>query len=372
MREPLQESATPGGQAAEWFMIIHAAEDPSAELVQQWLDWIEASDENRRAFEEVVRVWHDITPAIINRRRAASCDDCYDGSTSVAAWHAHAATTEPASGRRVSMWGQHRSLLAAAGALIICAILAFAASDWRVLPAQKLISAGHFETGTGEHLELLLADGSHVTLGAHSKLAVGFSQRRRQVRLESGEAFFSVEKDPSRPFEVLALDGAITAVGTAFNVQAVKDRVTVTVTEGAVRVAEPTERADIRDGDPIGKELRVAHGQQVSYRPAGRDHSGERARVKRVDAKESARWRDGWLVYRNEPLKYVVADIARYTNLKFTVTDPAAELQFSGAVFKDRVAEWIVALPEVSPVVIDRQGELVVISLRSESLVVQH
>ena len=97
--------------------------------------------------------------------------------------------------------------------------------------------ADEFVTRTGEQMEVTLDDGSHVWLGAKSRLSVAFTGQQRAVRLDSGEAFFSVRKDRRRPFTVHASNGDITAVGTAFNVREVADRVIVTVAEGVVKVS---------------------------------------------------------------------------------------------------------------------------------------
>ncbi|MEH3160166.1 MAG: FecR domain-containing protein [Sphingomonas taxi] len=63
-----------------------------------------------------------------------------------------------------------------------------------------------------------LDDGSTVTLGAQTVLTVGFTRERRQLALERGEALFEVAHDRSRPFVVQTPFGAVTAVGTAFDV----------------------------------------------------------------------------------------------------------------------------------------------------------
>lgn len=356
MKSPGRTSTAVTEVAVEWFLKIRAVEDPPAELVQEWMAWLAASEDHRRAFEQVTQLWHGVTPALTTRHGEASSLDAYDGSTTVAQWREQC---EPSEASPATSRGHWRGALAAiAAGVVACGILLAWTLPWG--SRNGAVSAGSFDTRSGEHLHLLLADGSQVTLGADSRLRVDFSSQRRSLQLQAGEAYFLVAKDKSRPFEVHAMDSSITAVGTAFNVRAIEDRVTVTVTEGTVRVAEP--------GVTSAAPLRLQHGQQISYRPADAAVIGP-DNIKQVDAAESARWRDGWLVYRDEPLQIVIADVARYTNLKFAVTAPAAKLQFSGAVFKDRIEEWIAALPEVSPVVVERRGDEVTIGMRRSELV---
>src|ERR1700722_8934613 len=55
---PMNYSDVQRLEAAEWFFDIHDAEDPSAELLQEWIRWLDASEGNRRAFEAVESAYH--------------------------------------------------------------------------------------------------------------------------------------------------------------------------------------------------------------------------------------------------------------------------------------------------------------------------
>lgn len=93
----------------------------------------------------------------------------------------------------------------------------------------------------GEHLRVLLADGSAVTLNACSELRYPerFARRRREVRLVRGEAFFEVAHDASAPFTVETDDVSVEVLGTKFNVNAYdKEVTTVYLKEGKVRLTE--------------------------------------------------------------------------------------------------------------------------------------
>jgi len=214
-------------------------------------------------------------------------------------------------------------------------------------------------------MQLTLADGSRVNLGARSHLSVGFSAQARDVRLVAGEAFFQVHKDVRRPFRVHALEGIITAVGTAFDVRATGDDVTVAVSEGVVNIApaqdtigpSATGSADAsRVSDPK-LVVHLSRGEQLTFNARTSSPEISHSRMIYVDPAQSARWRDGWLVYRDEALRDVIADVERYTDREVGVSDAVPrDLRFTGAVFKDSVVEWINALPEVFPVAIENQG----------------
>ena len=378
-------------EAAEWFLIIHDAHDVTPELLEGWTRWLNASEGNRSAYQGVEQAYHLATPSLVapltpqesvsGRRARRDMEDDYDGSMPVAEWLDRGARARgPVSAtvrratasrsERVSRWVRTIAAAVAVMAVTTAALL------WRANETDGPIAVpatGTVETLTGEHKELVLADGSRVTLGARSSLSTDLGNKLRIVRLERGEAYFSVQKDPRHPFVVHAPGGTITAVGTAFNVRATRDRLTVAVTEGSVRVvrelaAHASRDAAAANAEAAPHELRVSSGQQVSftsmtsvYAPAT-----ETSPVTRLDVDEAVRWRAGWLVYRNEPLRYVLADIARYTDLQLDLSESVSDdLRFSGAVFKDDVPEWLTALPRIFPLTIRSDGRRMIIGPRA-------
>lgn len=93
--------------------------------------------------------------------------------------------------------------------------------------------------------ELLLADGSEVTVNGASKFShpAEFSQELRLVKLE-GEAFFKVAKNKAKPFVVRTNGLEVKVVGTQFNVKdfgANSKLLQVTVVEGVVEVLAKNE-----------------------------------------------------------------------------------------------------------------------------------
>lgn len=81
----------------------------------------------------------------------------------------------------------------------------------------KLIVKENFR---GQKSRITLPDGSTVYLNNNSKVSYSSSfEEKREIFLE-GEAFFEVEKDPTRPF-VVNSNGLLTkALGTSFNIKA--------------------------------------------------------------------------------------------------------------------------------------------------------
>lgn len=331
-------------EAAEWFIVIHGQAELEAETLQAWLRWMEADEAHRTAFEAVSAAWHHTSPSTMVAMPTAQelADDEYDGDQSVEQWLASKQPTPQAS-RALSprSWeGLRRGAIAAAAVMAWVVVAWFFYRETPQAPAW-----GVFETQVGEHRELMLADRSRVSLGAKSRLVVNFNRGHRELRLEAGEAFFEVAKDPARPFVVHAMGGSITALGTAFDVRAARDHVTVMVAEGVVSV----QNSVLRSGDI--QQVNVSPRQQVTF-----DIRGQEPLLVRdaPNLEERLRWREGWLIYRNEPLGSVIADVSRYTVRRMEVSDhDAATLRFSGAVYRDSVDEWLLALPEAFPVTIE-------------------
>lgn len=96
------------------------------------------------------------------------------------------------------------------------------------------------QTPRGGMYQLRLPDGSRVWLNAESsiKYPVFFTGKEREVEL-SGEAYFEVIKNVSKPFIVKTGNQTVEVLGTGFDINAYTDEAAVktTVVEGSVRVS---------------------------------------------------------------------------------------------------------------------------------------
>jgi transmembrane sensor len=257
-------SDTQRREAADWFVEIHACTEPDIDTLHAWLRWMESVDGNRLAFESIVAVWHAAPEPLIVALPSAEelADDSYDGSMPLISWKEQTAPPEsisrvvaarPPERPRRRTW-PHVAIGVAASVAVF------------VLGAMQILHKGpsgngEYVTKTAERLDIALSDGSHISLGAKSRLYVAFTKDRRTVQLEAGEGYFTVAKDAGRPFVVHALRTDVTAVGTAFDVRAVADRVTVVVSEGVVKVRPPTNTPTMTSALA---DVRVVAGQQVA------------------------------------------------------------------------------------------------------------
>jgi len=100
-----------------------------------------------------------------------------------------------------------------------------------------------------------LADGSVITLNKNSVAVYpdNFTGNTREMKLISGEAFFSIAHNREKPFIVHINDAAVKVVGTSFNIRNTDVKAEVIVETGIVEVTRkkvlirltPTEKVDI-------------------------------------------------------------------------------------------------------------------------------
>ncbi len=251
------------GVARRWIVRLASAAATTEDLatLQAWLD---ADDAHRTAFRRERRAWRDL----------AAIEDAF------------AANPTPAGRRR-----RYRS----SGPVNIGLALAAGLAAIMAIPAASLwLQADHYSPAT-QPRTVILADGSRAILDADSALSVAFDADRRSVTLLKGRAWFEVRHE-DRPFRVLARDGEIQDIGTAFAVDRTDDSVGVGVTQGQVRVTAGR-----------GGSLLLSAGNQAQYRMGG-----PALRSASTDPATIAAWRNDELLLRTTPLPEAIDAIARY------------------------------------------------------------
>jgi transmembrane sensor len=198
----------------------------------------------------------------------------------------------------------------------------------------------------------LLSDGSLLRLKEGSELTVAFTATERRVHLRRGEAFFSVMKDPTRPFLVEADGVTVRAVGTAFTVELGSGGVDVVVAEGTVRVAASAERA-AKDISPTpAKDLAAAlvdAGERAVVRADGGMASP--IHVTPISAEAlSARlaWKAGLLNFGGAALREVAGAFLHTTGQRILIPDTAlAEVRIGGQFPPDDVEGFLRVVHEL-------------------------
>jgi len=255
-------------------------------------------------------------------------------------------------------WSRYALALAASVALLAIGLVVWKSTDVWDGPS---VGASVLSTTVGENRKVVLDDGSTIVLGGNTRLAVTMLKDTRSIELANGEAFFTVAKDPTRPFKVHAGDATVVAVGTEFNVRRARDRAFVSVVEGRV-IVEPTSRLVpsfvLREFKPMFRPVPVDAGQQTVAGSTGIESASA---IEDTSAVTS--WQEGRLAFRLQPLKYVLADVNRYARKPIVFEDDSiGALLITGAVTRDNVSGWVSSLERGFDLIAVEEPERIVLT----------
>jgi len=254
-----------------------------------------------------------------------------------------------------------RQYTAAAAAGLVAMILAGAglwsyAPDPLPLPLPHLPAGpGHtaaptsFQTAAGGRSDVVLSDGSKITLNTRSRVETTYTAHRRTVRLIEGEALFEVAKDAARPFEVIVGGQRVVAVGTAFDIRLDPKRVQLTMIEGKVKVT-PAKAV----GRPVATGGRQLVAGQRLYASTETDASW----TETVDPATALLWRDGKIEFDRTPLAEAVAEMNRYSSTQIVLEDPSVAGQpISGMFFTGKPESFATSLAAYFPLQVVPDGD---------------
>lgn len=201
--------------------LLHETSIPERTQVETWL---RESDRHQQYYDQFRTIWQQSQPSV-----GPLVPD------EQIAWERFQQRIQKTSIRPISRF---RGWLRAAIVLLLLGI------GWQtylwMIPAELLsVQSGN------QSQSITLPDGSSVTLNRHSSLRYDKTFRSRRVRL-AGEAFFSVQRDPSRPFIVEVNAMTVRVLGTSFNVKQTDTQTEVVVKTGHVEVRRQPYRIDLR------------------------------------------------------------------------------------------------------------------------------
>lgn len=208
-----------------------------------------------------------------------------------------------------------------------------------------------FTTKPGQRATVRLGDGSKVRLNADSRLKVraGFGEHNRMVRL-TGEAYFEVARDTTTSFVVRMNGARVTALGTAFNVEAYADanKREVAVSEGVVSLRSGQE--SFRDTVHLrANYLGTIFG---SHMQTLRDDAAVHRRIA---------WTNGQLVFSDAGFEEVTRRVERWYDVEIEYEVDSNRVDRLNASFHDESLDEVVkAISTALDLMYRREGEMVV------------
>jgi transmembrane sensor len=164
-------------------------------------------------------------------------------------------------------------------------------------------------TGSSQFNRVSLPDGSNIFMNRNSVLTYhsNFGRHSRNVAL-TGEAYFEIAANPSRPFIIDAGKASVKVVGTSFNV------ITNNM-DSAVEVFVRTGKVMLIDNEGT---------QNLLLEPGYVGTMDSKLSEKRLNSNPNyLAWQTRSLVYNGETLDVVFRDLKRVYNMEIIADDPS-------------------------------------------------
>lgn len=304
-RESLQDI---GEQAAQWIDKLEGLE--RAEECPAFLAWLQQSPDHVHEILAVSAVWKSL--------KRHNYDKLDSAAKLPVARNVVDFPAVPAPNRAEPVLAYAKAargpwLVAAAVLLLVIATAIVQRSA--VVPMET-----RYRTEIGEVKQLTLSDGSKLTLDTDSELIVRLAATSRRITLTRGAAEFSVAPDRKRPFEVVAGEYVVRALGTQFSIQMHSAQSSEVVdSDGRIAISR------VADGAPI---------TELSPNDRATITDGRLARREHLQARETRRlraWTSGHLQFVDVSIADAAAEFNRYSRRKLIVTDQeVAQVRTSG------------------------------------------
>lgn len=307
------------------------------------LDWLKASEANKRAYSEIRDQWLD------------------SGSSPVAnpeyvkqAFARFTAEIDKHDRKQQQMRLSYFIKVAASVAiLLVCSVGSYFAGQKQFShssSAEQLV-INRVIMGKESKGPVTLPDGTIAWLNANSKLIYPehFHPGKRQVQLE-GEGYFEVVRDEKAPFLVETDGMVVNVLGTHFNVKNYENKETVetTLLSGKVEVFLPG----------LDKSIVLKPNQRISC-----DKQSGAYKLAEVDAADYIIWIGDKLVCTNEKLSVVLHKMKHWYNLDIECKNGVPLNQrLSLTIRKESPEEILKLLTLISPIRYTIEGEKIIIS----------
>lgn len=177
-------------------------------------------------------------------------------------------------------------------------------------------------TATGALYQIVLSDGTKVWLNALSSIRypTSFDDKERLVTV-TGEAYFEIAPDASRPFVVKTDSMRVQVLGTHFNIRTYKEEqfTKTTLLQGSVNI--------LPDGQHTG--YRLLPGEQSILQ------AGNVKKVKLQDADAVIAWVKGEFNFESADIQAVFGEIGRWYGMNIRLEPTVRKHRFTGIISRE-------------------------------------
>lgn len=300
-----------------------------SEEIFQLNTWIESSPENSQYFEEVKNIWDNSDKSIsfaninteqalinvLKRSKIVTLQNSF--------WY---------------LWQKIAAILILP--LILGTLLWIPNQSKNKSSALNETTYNEVYVALGTRSSLRLADSTLVWLNSGSmiKYPVKFNEKNRKVFL-NGEAYFEVKSDQKKPFIVETPTLIVQATGTKFNVLDLnsEEETQVSLVSGRVLVKESNPNSDYQ----LISELKP--NQHLSF-----NRNTKEKYIIDEDVYKHIAWKDGKLIFRDEPLNKVLNKLSLMFNVDIELQGDELMSYRYHATFRDESFEEILKLLKIS------------------------
>ncbi|OQP58216.1 hypothetical protein A3860_07785 [Niastella vici] len=174
-------------------------------------------------------------------------------------------------------------------------------------------------TPYGGEYKVTLADGSKVWLNAGSSLRypTAFNGNDRTVEI-SGEGYFEVAEDKTKPFRVFTHGTEVKVLGTKFNVKAYDsdNQVTTTLVNGSVAIQHGSTLRNIKPNQQA-----VVAGDSIKVKTKSKE-----------EMEQVLAWKHGFINLEGESVQSILQQINRWYNVETRIEPGTPETTLMGNI----------------------------------------
>jgi transmembrane sensor len=311
----------------EILIVRYLSGEASPEEISELKKWLSASGDNLLYFRQVKNIW--------DNSKQYSFKELLNADKAFVKVKQRVTLRSPA----FNIWSAWKKIAAVLLIPLILGNLMYFLFRESNTPVSQEPIYNELFAAFGTRSALKLSDGSSVWLnsGSSIKYPDKFIGKNRVVYL-NGEAYFEVESNPEKPFIVETSSIKVKATGTKFNVLGYSsiDENEVTLVSGKVEVG-------LTGSDNKYKSTNMEVNQHLTF-----DKSTGAVSVVSEDTYKYISWKEGKLVFRNEPLSEVAKKISQVFNIEIEIRGKEIENYSYRATFQDESLAEILKLLKIS------------------------
>lgn len=217
-------------------------------------------------------------------------------------------------------------------------------------PDESVLAKNTIETPRGGIYRVVLPDGSKAWLNSASTISFpsNFSKDERRVAI-TGEVYFEVQRDVSRPFRVDAPQQQVEVLGTKFNINAYADEphVRTSLLEGSVKVKGASKEHVLKPGFEMMTDIN------------GKD------RVEKADMDAIMAWKEGIFQFEQVELSVLMRQLARWYDVEVVYTGDYPKDEFVGKIKREEDIQKVLNVLKYGNVDVSLEGRKLMVGRKN-------